>query len=301
MTFATGGQHGLLYTEETVFGEVPPVPQMTVLRHTSCDIGLSKTLLESDEIREGRQPGPVIHGQSRVSGDVGIELAYGAFDGLLAAVMQSDWSSDILTTGASQPSFTLERVFSDITTYQRLTGCVVDKLSLSVKPDTLVRGEFSVIGQAASYATGALDATPTAAATSAPFDSFSASLLEDGNPLAIVAGLELQIDNDLAPNFVVGDAAVSSIYAGKSKVSGEILCFFENADLLEKFRSETASSLQITLASSAGDLILTLPDILYTGAEAAVPGEGPITLVLPFMARYDANAGSNLIITRNAA
>lgn len=301
MTFASGGRHGLHYTQETVFGEIPAVPQMTVLRHTSCDIGLSKTLLESDEIRLGRQRGPVIHGQSRVSGDVGIELAYGAFDDLLAAVMQSDWSSDILKTGASQPSFTLERGFSDITTYQRLTGCVVDKLSLSVKPDALVRGQFSVVGQAAGYATGALDETPTATTTNAPFDSFSASLLEDGNPLAIVAGLDLLIDNELTPNFVVGDAAASSIYAGKSKVSGEILCFFENADLLEKFRSETASSLQITLTSSAGDLTLTLPDILYTGAETAVPGDGPITLNLPFTARYDATAGSNLIFTRTAA
>lgn len=300
MSFATGGRHGLYYTPETLFGEIPVAPQMTSLRHTSCDIGLTKSVLETDEIRSDRQQGAVIHGQNRVTGDIGIELAYGAFDDLLAAVMQSDWSSDSLKTGVSQPSFTLERVFSDIGSYQRLTGCVIDKLSLSVKPDALIRGQFSVIGQAVQYDVVALDETSTAAPTSLPFDSFSASLLEGGAALAIVAGLDLQIDNELAPNFIVGEASVSSIYAGKSKVSGEMLCFFENADLLEKFRSETASSLQITLNSSAGSLTLTLPDILYTGAETPVPGAGPVTLSLPFVARHDALAGSNLILTRNS-
>ncbi|USG59934.1 phage tail tube protein [Sneathiella marina] len=299
MRIASGARHGLFYTREAAFGEIPSAPQMTVLRHTSCDIGLSKTLFEADEIRADRQQGGVFHGQESVSGDLGFELAAGAFDDLLAAALQSDWSSDILKTGTNQPSFTLERAFRDIGTYQRLTGCVVDKLSLSIKPDALVRGQFSMIGQAVRYATDTLDATPVAAPASAPFDSFSAAVLEGGNPLAIVAGLDLLIENDLAPTYVVGAAAASSIYAGKSTVSGEMLCFFESAGLLEKFRAGTASSLQITLDSNAGNLTLTLPDILYTGADNAVPGDGPVTLTLPFTARFDAATGSNLMITRS--
>lgn len=298
MTFASGGRHGLNYVVESTFAETPVSPDMTALRHTSCDLGLSKSMLETAEIRENRQISLVIHGQETVVGDIGFELAYGSFDDLLAAAMQSDWAFDELKSGTEQRSFTVERVFPDITTYQRLSGCVVDKLNLSIKPDALVSGQFSLLGQTARFATTALDATPTTALANDPFNSFSATLNEGGNALAIVAGLELSIDNEMAASYVVGGAGAASIYAGKSNIKGEILTFFESADLLEKFRSETASSLSVTLNSAAGSLSLSLPNIVYTGGDNAAQGDGPITLSLPFTAIYDETAAASLIFTR---
>lgn len=301
MTFATGAQHGLSYIAESSFGTTPESPDMTALRHTACSLGLSKTALESAEIRSDRQIAYLLHGQKTVAGDIETELSYGAFDDLLAALMQSSWSSDVLKAGASQPSFTFERAFADIGQYQVLTGCVIDKLRLSVRPDRLITGKFSVIGKSSSLSSSTLDAAPTAAAANDPMDSFSGSLEEGGSAIGIVAGLDLTIDNGLAQAFVIGDAEAASLLAGQSRITGEIVTYFEDAALLTKFAGATESSLSLTCSGAGGSLTFDLPRIVYTGAENPALGAGPITLSLPFTALYDESEATNLKITRTAA
>jgi hypothetical protein len=300
MTFATGSHHGLTFIEEETFGTTPDTPAMTKIRHTACSLGLTKTTLETEEIRSDRQSAHLLHGQKSVSGDLDFELSYGGHDALLAALMQADWSGDILTTGSTQKSFTLERGFTDIDQYQQLTGCVINRMSLSVRPDRLVSGKFSVLGKSAGLSSTSLDDTPTAAAANDPMDSFSGSLAEGGIGIGIVAALDLTIDNNMEQAFVVGSAEASVILSGKSRISGEIVTYFEDESLLEKFINRTASSLTVTLAGEGGELEFHLPHIVYTGGSNVVVGEGPITLSLPFTALYDETETTNLKITRSA-
>ena len=301
MTFATGARHGLSYIAEETFGTTPSSPDMTTFRHTACSLGLRKTTLETAEIRSDRQISHLLHGQKTVAGDIDFELSYGAFDDIPAALMQSDWSSDVLKAGASQPSFTFERGFTDIGQYQILTGCVMDRLRLSVRPDRLVSGKLSVLGKSSTLASSSLDASPTAAASNDPMDSFSGSLTEGGAAMGIVAGLDLVIDNGLEQAFVIGDAEAEALLAGSSRITGEIVTYFEDAGLLEKFVDRSESSLTITFSGAGGSLTFELPRIVYTGAENPALGAGPITLSLPFTALYDAGEATNLKLTRTAA
>ncbi|WP_339632438.1 phage tail tube protein [uncultured Sneathiella sp.] len=300
MTFATGARHGLSYIAEETFGTTPSSPDMTTFRHTACSLGLRKTTLETAEIRSDRQISHLLHGQKTVAGDIDFELSYGAFDDILAALMQSDWSSDVLKAGASQPSFTFERGFTDIGQYQILTGCVMDRLRFSVRPDRLVSGKLSVLGKSSTLASSSLDASPTAAASNDPMDSFSGSLTEGGAAMGIVAGLDLVIDNGLEQAFVIGDAEAEALLAGSSRITGEIVTYFEDAGLLEKFVDRSESSLTITFSGAGGSLAFELPRIVYTGAENPALGAGPITLSLPFTALYDETQATNLKITRTA-
>ncbi|MDF2367496.1 phage tail tube protein, partial [Sneathiella sp.] len=226
---------------------------------------------------------------------------YGGFDDMLAALMQSSWSSNVLKAGASQPSFTFERAFSDISQYQLLTGCVLDRLRLSVRPDRLITGTFGVIGKSSAMNSSPLDASPTAAAANDPMDSFSGSLDEGGSSIGIVVGLELNIDNNLEQAFVIGADEASSLLAGQSRITGEITTYFEDASLLNKFAARTESSLTLTCSGAGGSLEFELPRIVYTGAENPALGAGPITLSLPFTALYDESESTNLTITRTAA
>ena len=301
MTFATGSQHGLSYVSEATFGTTPASPEMTEFRHTACSLVLSKTTLETEEIRSDRQIAHLLHGQKTVSGDIDFELSYGAHDVFLAGLMQSDWSSDVLKAGVTQPSFTIERAFSDITQYQQLTGCVIDKMRLSVRPDRLISGKFLILGKSAGITSSALDATVTAAVANDPMDSFTGSIEEGGSSLALVAALDLNIDNNMEQAFVIGDAEANSILAGRSRISGEMVTYFENETLLSKFLNRTASSLKLTLSGVGGDLEFFLPNIVYTGGDNVVVGEGPITLSLPFTALYDETEATNLRLTRTAA
>ncbi|MCC3304923.1 phage tail tube protein [Sneathiella sp. HT1-7] len=301
MTFATGAQHGLTYIAESVFGTTPASPEMTSCRHTACSLGLSKTTLETAEIRSDRQIAHLLHGQKTVSGNIDMELSYGAFDDMLAAVMQSSWSSNVLKAGASQPSFTFERGFADIGQYQVLTGCVIDRLRLNVRPDRLIAGTFGLVGKSSAINSSSLDASPTAAAANDPMDSFSGSLEEGGSSIGIVVGLELNIDNGLEQAFVIGEDEATSLFAGQSRITGEITTYFEDAALLNKFAARTESSLTLTCSGAGGSLEFDLPRIVYTGAENPTLGAGPITLSLPFSALYDETEATNLKITRTAA
>src|SRR5690606_15889586 len=298
MTFATGARHGLSFTAEETFGVTPETPSLTALRHTACSLGLEKRLLESEEIRADRQIAHLLHGQISVSGDIDVELGYGAFDALLAALMQSDWDDNVLKAGSSQPSFTFERAFHDIGAYQRFTGCVVNRLRLTVRPERLIGAKFQILGQAMSLAESPLDAAVAAAALHDPMAGFKGLVKEGGADIGIVVGVDLDIDNELEAAFTLGTTGAADILAGASRISGEMTCYFDDALLLAKCVNSEESSLDLTSEGAGGSPVLSLPRLVCTGGGAPSLGAGPVTLTLPFSALSDVAAESNLLLTR---
>jgi len=85
-------------------------------------------------------------------------------------------------------------------------------------------------------------------------------------------------------------------------VTGTATILFENATEVNKFITETTSSLSVTLQDPAGNtLTINLPKIKYTGGDIPVSGGGVISISLPFQALYDDTAGvlSAIVVTRN--
>jgi len=300
MTFSTQARHSLAFIPEAGFGEIPLSPTMKRLRHTGCDLTLSKKTLESDEIRDDRQIGHFIHSLQSVSGDIDFEMSFGAYDELLAAALFGNWDGNVLKTGTQQQSFTFERGFNDISQFQVYSGCVVDELNLSVQAESLVSGRFSIIGKQMSQQGVPLDISPSMGAEFAPMDSFKGSIKEGGNVLAHIAGIDLKIENDAKGTFVLGADSTDQIVAGRSRVSGELTAYFEDNSLINKFVNADASSLELDLSGVGGSYTILLPNILYTGAEVPVKGERVVTINLPFVALHDDTDSSNIKITRNA-
>lgn len=300
MTFSTQSRHSLAGVVETDFGTPPASPALTRIRHTGCDLSLSKSTIESDEIRDDRQLGTFLPGQHSVTGDIDFELAYGGFDTLLAAVCYSAWAGDTLKTGTLQTSFSLERAFNDIGQYQLFNGCVLDALSLTIQPESIISGRYTVVGKTMTMGTAPLDASVDPGAAFAPMDSFHGTIKEDGVVSALVAGIDLKIENDAEQSYVLGEEAASTITAGRSRISGEITVYFQDATLINKFLNKNASSLEINMSGEGGSYTILLPNILYTGSEAPVKGDRVVTLTLPFVALYDATTQSNIKITRIA-
>lgn len=309
-TTATGSGHSMAAIAEVTYGTTPATPQLDDIRHTSCSLGLSKTVLESAEIRSDRQVAHMRHGNKSVAGDIGLELSYGTFDAFLEAVMGGTWSIDDpsagidqLQVGTTRRSFSVERQFTDLDTleYHRYTGLEFNTLNLSVAPDAIVSGSFSCIAQDYSIATsGIAGATYPAATTTEPFDSFSGTITEGGSSIATVTSIELTLENGLSPLFVVGSALTDRPSIGKSRVTGTLGVYFQSKALLDKFINETASSLVFVLTDPDGNTYdFTLPNIKYTGGQPDVSGEGEVTLSMPFSALYDSTEGSNITIERN--
>ncbi|GLQ07512.1 phage tail tube protein [Sneathiella chinensis] len=298
MIFASQSRHLLGIVAEDVAGTTPPSPEITPLRHTGCDLTLSKETVESDEIRSDRQIGHFNHGRKSVAGDIDFELSFGSFDSLLEGAFCASWSGNVLKTGSEEKSFTIERGFPDIQQYQRFTGCVVNQMALTVQPDSLVSGRFGIMGRDMMPAAAALDPSPGPTLSAAPMDGFGGSVSEGGAPLAEVAGLDLKIENGFEAAHVLGSDVAGAMTYGRSRVSGEMTVWFENRALIDKFLGKVPSRLALTLNGEGGGYEILLPNILYSGADIPVKGGRGAILTLPFIALHDGVLGSNIQITR---
>tara|TARA_R100000541_G_scaffold3287_1_gene10572 strand:+ start:17 stop:928 length:912 start_codon:yes stop_codon:yes gene_type:complete len=300
MTIATGSRHNLAYILESTFGTTPSSPGFTPIRHTGTTLGLSKDAVESEELREDRQIAHFRHGNKSVTGDINFEMSYGGLDDLWEATLCGTWATNVLKAGTTRRSYTVERHHQDIGKFLRSTGCQFNYMSLSVAPNSMVTGSFGIIGSGFTTSGSALgSATYSAETTTAPFDSFSGSILEGGNAIAVITALELNIDNGMEALYVVGSADTLLPSIGKSSITGSVTAYFENTTLIDKFMNETTSSIQFTLTDAVGnDYIVLLPKVKYNSGNPEVSGPGAITVTLDFIALYNASDASQIKVTR---
>lgn len=310
---ANGSRHALRVVREVVRGETPANPAMRRIRHTGSTLGLSKEVLQSEELRDDRQIADVRHGARQVAGDINFELSMGSFDLDFEAVFMGAWEldfdgagSDRLKTGIIRYFHTMEREFGDLESgnrFHRFTGCEYNTLELTINANAMITGTFGVIGKdLGSFAAAPVGATYPAVTTSAPLDSFTGELLEGGAPIAVVTEMSLSINNGLEARFVVGSKTSIKPSVARSNVTGSITAFFESAALLDKFINEAYSALEVNLVDLNGDAYkIVVPRLKYTGGQPDVEGEGPITLTMPFQATLDSVTGTNLILIKDPA
>ena len=311
MAIATGSRHNLSYKVETTYGTAPAANYQE-LRHTGTTLGLSKDAIESEELRDDRQVAHFRHGTKAVGGDINFELSYGSFDELIGGVLCADedagntdafgWNNTTgeIVPGTSNRSFTFERHHTDIDQAMKMTGCQLSSMSLSIAPNSMVTGSFSILGK--DMTISATETATTAANANEPFDGFTGSITEGGSPIAIVTALELTIDNGLESTYVIGDDTTLQSPLGKSMVTGSITAYFEDASLINKFINETSSSLSFTLQDLAGNqYVFDLGNVKYNSGNPEVGGPGQVTVSLDFVALYDTVDLTQLKITRSAA
>lgn len=314
---ADGSRHSMYSVEESTYGQTPANPALDLVRITGTTLGLAKDSLQSEEIRSDRQIADFRLGGNNIAGDINFELSYGSFDQFLQAVLLSaDWAADTpvvgtqqLKAGTSRKSFSFIRHFADILAadkpYFIYRGCELNTMSLTIAANSMITGTFGVVGQSQEVAqdlTGLGTPTYNPATTTSPLDSFTGTLNEAGSPIAVITEISLSLANGIEPRFVVGSKDTIHPSLGRSNLTGSITAYFENSALVDKFISETASSIEFTLPDGAGNQQkYRIPRIIYTGGQPDVSGEGPVTLSMPFQAILDPTEATNFIIERTPA
>jgi len=202
--------------------------------------------------------------------------------------------------GTATKSFSLERRFTDVGVYSLITGARVNTMSLNVQPNGIVTGTFGMLGKDMTTSTSSVDASPDSASTNSVFDSFTGTVLENGSSIAIVTALELNVNNNLEPAFVVGSAVNQQIFEQRCNVSGTLTVFLQDEVLLQKFKNESITSLKFTLTDGTNSYTFIIPRMKYGQANAPVSGFGGITVSLPFQAYRDPTVGSSLRIEKSS-
>jgi hypothetical protein len=206
---------------------------------------------------------------------------------------------ETIQVGTTLKSFTIEKAFADITQYQVFTGMVVNTLSLNVAPNAMVTGTLGLVGKDVSISGTPLDASPDAAPTGSPFDSYTGEIREGGAVVAVITSIDLALDNGYEPIFVLMDDSAADVIDKRSNVTGTVNLYFTDTTVLNKFINETESSIWLTLTDLDGDSYrFRIPRVKYGGGDLPVNAEGPIMLTMPFQALYDADTGSNFFIDK---
>lgn len=307
MAQATGSAGRIAIVEESVFGVTPSNPSLQKLNITYGE----SLVAEADElidetITSFRGTTNSRNGLIKVQGSIPFNVGV---DGL--AILMKMLSGNVTTTqnathptlydhvfkrGATLPSFTLEKGFTDINQYFVYTGLKVDKFKLSMEPGTLAKASIDVKGKAYSTSQTALQATPTEYKEFA-FANFEGAMLEGSNQPNLL-NLSFEVSNGLYVNNIVGSKFAHSIGAGQGEITGEVTVQFEDLTYFSKWANETEESLTAIYTTSVGgnagkQFKVFFPRIKFNGtASPAISDKEGIKLTLKFRALIDDNPAS---------
>ena len=218
----------------------------------------------------------------------------------LSSVREVTVICEFAEAGVTEQSFTLEKWFTDIEKGVVFRGCLIDTLSLEVRPNAIITGAIGVSGKEQEFTSAALG-TPTAVALNDPFEGSDQTMVikEGGTVIGLVTGLTLNLANNLSGIYVVGSNVKADIAEGRSNLTGTVTALFQDLTLLNKWLNKTASSLDVTLTDVDGNkLRIYIPNIEYSGSTPQVGGENEILLNMPFQALMDATLGTTIILQR---
>jgi hypothetical protein len=299
MANAQGSRQRTLAIKEASWGVTPTTPVGIIIPVSKNGLVSSRATLEDDTLLDTRALNDLRLGMTKVAGPLDAKFRFADYDGFLESALFGTWATNTLKAGVTPSSYTIEKGLTDIAQYFLYTGAVVNKMTLSIKPDSLIPITFDWVGKGRTLLGTSMTASPTAASTNAPFDSFTGSIIEGGSAIATITGIELSLDNQLTALETIFVNQAVGITAGRRKITGTMSALFQDNALISKVFNETSSSIVFKLVDLAGkNYTFTLPKIMYTGGDPSVDTDKEVPLTLPFTAIYDTTLATDLQIVK---
>lgn len=193
-----------------------------------------------------------------------------------------------IDVGLTLETMYVERQFLSVTKYQKFNGVAINELSFSVVPRSIVTGTLGLLGMSSPAFANSSGSTlaPLAKSSASPYSAFVGNLLEGGSLIAVVTGLEWNMNNNRTLEAVVGSKFSPDVFEGDARIDGTLTAFFENDALFEKFRLETESTIFLELSDPDGTNFASIvfPRVKYNNAGMDPPQRGPVPQNIPFKA-----------------
>lgn len=319
MRFLRGSGRDISYLKEVTPGYVdgadysggevivtPTTESFQLMRTTGDSFNLNRDTFESNELRSDRGITDLKSGNKQASGSIDFELSYENFEDMMEAVLESadtlSVATDSIQNGTTMQPYSFQKSFPAGNHYQVYTGMYANTMTLNLAANSQVTGSVEFIGMKQEVRTAsASSVADTATVSGGLFDSFTGEIKEGGVVIGDVTSMNITINNNLTPTFVLMNDSVKEVIDGRCMVEGTMTVYFEDATLYNKFVNDTQSSVEFTLtdpASSPDGYTFLLPRVKYTGATMDVSDEGPVTVTMPFQALQDSTDGT-IKITKN--
>ncbi len=295
---------------EVTMGTTPATPAFKLLRDMRISGSSNRGATRSPERRADRAAANFYKNLTSHSRSIEIPFSRDAgTDVLLESLLCSAWSTDVLKNGSTKKTFTLEEKYEGGATdpYRRLTGCMVDSLSLSLRNGEPGSLSFGLRALAEATATTAI-ASSTYAAPSpgyAPVTPADISVTDlFGLTTPKVQTLSLNISNNMSELHKWGSVDPYDIGLGLLSITGSVSIYFSAPTDYSTFLTPTGGlTLDLTIGSEANykDKI-TLSNCVVSNPSVDDPGAtGTHMVTLNFEALYDSGDAAAIVWTRNVA
>lgn len=209
-----------------------------------------------------------------------------------------------VTNGVTDKSFTLEKLFSDISEYVSFVGMRVGGMTLNIQPGQIMTGAFSFMGKSAAAAGSSVGTgTPNAAAANSVLNAIDNvdDVREAGDSSSLdFTEISIQIENNLRSQQAIGTLGAIGIGLGRVSVSGTVQAYFTSRTLYEKFLNDTESSLSFRLVDGDGNAyVIDMPRLKYSEGNPVAGGNDQDVMVpLAYTAFRDPEFGYTIAINR---
>ncbi len=307
---SSSARHNLSYVPEVTYGVTPASPAFLDFQHSACSLALSKEGSASNTIREDRHIHHYRHGLKQVGGEITSEFSPLALDDILAAVLMGSWvggsSPYTLSPGTTRRSFSIMRHFKDQGSgdkpYHLFKGVEFNTLALGISTKADASFKVGCIGSNLDLSdTAPASATFGDASDLEAFTGLSGTIEEGGASIGTLSEISLNLENGIEPQFVLMQDTARKLKSGRCNLTGQIVSYFENAALLEKFINGTNSSLEFSLVLGIYTYNFFIPNVKYNGGQPDASEQTDIVLTLPFQASFDPTEETNLVITKTVA
>lgn len=211
--------------------------------------------------------------------------------------------SDCRITGSDLVTLTVERQFPDADLYQIYTGVALNDFSLSVAPESIVSGTFSVVGMAAGAITGTgtkqFTSLTTEGAGNNAYSPFGAVIWTGTQTAACATAIELNVGNNRSTAVCLSSKTSPDVFEGVAEVSGSVTFLFEDQTEYNQFIAESINPISIVFTSDQDDefTAFCMEQCLFTGTSSEVPSTGPVRLSLNFRS-IQASGGTSLSVCK---
>ena len=294
----------LRYVAEVTYGTTPTGAAWDEVRFTGESLQGTPRTVTSNEIRSDR----MISDQPKVGLDVGggidFELSAQDFDDFMEAAMCGTWSTNVLTVGTTDRSFSLEKEYEDLSsTLIAFKGMRVGSFGLNFAYGQLATGQVTFMGNNVTT----LEATQSSAITTATSNAIMdgadgiTAITIDGASVdtTYFKSIAFTLNNGLRPKEAMKYAAPIGINKGRANVTGSMTAYFDSISLYEKLISNTEVDFQFTVSDGTKTYTFRLPKIKFSsGAPAGSGVDTDVMQTLAFTGLYESSTGTSLKITR---
>ncbi len=198
-------------------------------------------------------------------------------------------------SGHTDKSFTVEEWYSDISQSEVTVGNKVSTVGISLPATGLSTCDFSFMGKDKTNSGSAYFTSPTAASTTGIFAAVNGALVVNGTPVAVLTGLNININRNMQNATVVGSNSVADVFESKIIVDGDFSAYFTDGTIRGYFNDETEISIVAALttnnAKGAEVLAIALPRV-KVNADTKDDSESGITAQHSFRALLNINGGT---------